>query len=697
MTPLHRLFVALALVSLAMGCSKTRQEPAPADTPAQNVDAQNPQTTPPDAGAPQAVAANPADTIPTDGNSLPASDTNPAAQPQMPDAGAANPNRQKFKNTKIWPKAPDPAEGKKCETGNCLCGKGHCAKNAWCLNDKCYCLGFAELPFKHDDIYIQTEDFGKFTCESMDYSVIFGCNEKYAYLKQMGDDEEDSENVCTSDNGIDVETSNFYADSKLKKEVGDSELLELCGRKSAEAFKRDYSAFERFAKELPKRVLTEECKEEVERGDALYGSLNEDCLMNSKLEPERCEIRYACDAWYIPRQYRDQYVCEFEVGSNAGMGYEDSYFYPKAKGLRCIADTGCVCTNVKIDKGEYCNSVPEYGYPLDGEAVASKTGDRTFTDNSSLKWNETKETFKKPYYHGNDNIDLAEGFARQMSSVPREYPRKYGECTTTQAKISNALSVALVQCEILDDKGEYEEESCDADGYTGYPIGLFLNIRDHETDKVDVHWIGDVYSDCGNIDFWNESFEYEIHNAYTESLGDTAAIHVILSKKTSGSDCDHERSVDGLDCRGENAEIEDRHYIFAGEDHRQIGYYPERLLIKSVNGCGERGCGEWLKAELYEGKLALNQNTWQYETKHRRMELQFSTKEERDKAQNAALKYSEYIPKVDSKYEKYLKYAKKDLTFDEDVLKPFLKDEPGKVLKGALGKDIFEIRRSDIK
>ena len=600
---------------------------------------------------------------------------------------------KKIKNTKPWSKAPDPTQGKQCMKGNCKCGKGYCAKYAWCLNNNCYCT--TELPFMHDDLYVKSGDYGAFGCEVQSNnghsSVGFFCEDgSYA-------EEDEDELKCITGYGEIIEYGGSTSNKQLEKMVGDSELLELCGRKSAELFQRDFSTFERFARELSKRELPETCKDGEEPWGEGDESLYEECLTVSRLEPERCEIRQACDAWYIPRQYRDQYVCEFEVGVWDGDLHSLSYYYPKAKGLRCVADTGCRCTHVKIDKGEYCNGIPEYGYPIDSEPEASSTDSKvvhkTFVDKSGLTWNEVRDTFQKPLYHGkwnNDSVAFAKVLGKSLSAW-YESPHSHGDCTVSRINISDKLSVELMQCEVLYDDAVDGQVSCDAEGQNGYPIDLFLGIHNRETETMDVHWLGEKYTYCGDEIFFDNDYEYSLKYAYTEPLGDTQAVHAIVTEFRNHNDCKHDRVTGGIDCRTESIRGNDMHYVIAGDDFRLMGYYPERLLFKEVNGCGLEACGELLEANLYHGSLTLTSKEWQFVAKLWEMELHFSTDAEREKADVADRKGEYYIPKVISQYKKYLKYAKTDLAFEEAELHKFLKPQPDVIKRAEMRQGMFKL------
>ena len=689
MNRIKHICIIFALIALTSGCNKDKQAPAPAADPDTVSSAQT---------APADAATADSNTAPNIEISKADSDTKEIAEnsenkvensenkAEKDEDAAAKPEIQKIKNTKKWAKIPDPTQGKQCKEGNCKCGTGHCAKDAYCINDNCYCTG-KKPPFRHDDTYIQSNDFGTFTCDLTD-GVQFYCE----------DDDLIDDGVykgCTSDNGIKVEHGTGTSVPELQKSVSDSVLLELCGRKSAENFKRDISPFLRFTDELSKKSVPDECKQREDEWDT-NDSLDKDCLFKSKQEFERCEIRRACDSWYIPRQYRDQYVCEFEAGIHKGATHNESYYYPKAKGLKCIEDSGCVCTNVKIAKDEYCNSVPEYGYPIDsdmsGQNTDPKPERKTFVDKSNLKWDSVKDSFTKPSYHGKGDIS-PDKFAQIMSSSfsPKDYPTKYGECTSSRAEISTKQYIELIQCNILNENDEHEKDSCDADGQTGYPIGLFLSIHDTEKNTIDVHAIGDVYSDCGLEYYWSNEYEYSLKYAYADSLGDTQALHAIVTKYSHNSDCDHERAVDGPDCREETVKGEDRHYIFAGDDNRLFGSYIENTLVKTVNGCYMPACGEFLNAELFESNLTLTGGKWQIDTNHWEMELAFSSDEELEKVREAALNGDFNDPKVLPQYEKYLNYASTDLEFSKDALKSFLEEKPANKQSGDIKKGTFSI------
>lgn len=215
---------------------------------------------------------------------------------------------------------------------------------------------------------------------------------------------------------------------------------------------------------------------------------------------------------------------------------------------------------------------------------------------------------------------------------------------------------------------------------------------------MDVHWLGHEYANCDLEYYWSNDYIYTLEYAYSEPLGDTNAIHAVVRKYSHNDDCEHERAVDGLDCREEYVAGEDRHYIFAGDEYRLVGAYPERILTKTVNGCGIVDCGESLDADLYEINLTLLPDKWQLNSLKQHFNISFLYEDDLEK-QRQAFDEGVYCdpPKVLPQYEKYLKYAYADLTFDQEELRPYIDRVKGIVNKTGKIDETFKISKYDIE
>ncbi|MBQ9394649.1 MAG: hypothetical protein IJU23_03900 [Proteobacteria bacterium] len=164
-------------------------------------------------------------------------------------------------------------------------------------------------------------------------------------------------------NGKCLDPAKVKPDKKIAKpKRGNEVLFELCGRDSAEKLNRDMSAWDAFQKESANEKIPDECKEYYD-GDAYF---DKGCLYKNVSEVDRCQVRIICDPWNIPRANRNEYVCEFDVGTHASRYHVDSYYYPRAVGLKCIRDEGCVCKKGKIKKGEYCNAFKDNPWEWEG-------------------------------------------------------------------------------------------------------------------------------------------------------------------------------------------------------------------------------------------------------------------------------------------------------------------------------------------
>ena len=218
-----------------------------------------------------------------------------------------------------------------------------------CAGGKFYCHGLATLPAeKPGDGYICTNP-------ADDNSIkLWVCNEDEC---PCGNEKCAKGNACVKDVCVDPKTAKGDRNKRTNPLVysadghKDGILLELCGRKSAEEVKRDMSEWEAFTKEIKKKKLPESCSEYDD--DEAY--FNEECLKSIKNEVFRCQVRLACETWNVPRANRNEYVCAFGAGVHEERYHDESYYYPRALGLKCINDEGCTCKNGKIAKGEYCN------------------------------------------------------------------------------------------------------------------------------------------------------------------------------------------------------------------------------------------------------------------------------------------------------------------------------------------------------
>lgn len=157
------------------------------------------------------------------------------------------------------------------------------------------------------------------------------------------------DNVCLDESMVKNDRKKITPRLSLLQSGADNELADLCGRESAEKLKNNLAEVIA-VKKMSRKELPSECK----NIDVEAYTIPE-CVTKRVEKPNRCQWRFACDTWNVPRANRDQYICEFVNGLYESRYHSDSYIYPKAVGLKCINDSGCVCKNGTIHKGEYCN------------------------------------------------------------------------------------------------------------------------------------------------------------------------------------------------------------------------------------------------------------------------------------------------------------------------------------------------------
>ena len=73
-----------------------------------------------------------------------------------------------------------------------------------------------------------------------------------------------------------------------------------------------------------------------------------------KIEPDRCRTRQACDTWYVPRDKRNQYVCDhglYAIKSSSNQ----IILGDRPIGLRCVDPNGCTCGDQICRTGSICS------------------------------------------------------------------------------------------------------------------------------------------------------------------------------------------------------------------------------------------------------------------------------------------------------------------------------------------------------
>ena len=225
-----------------------------------------------------------------------------------------------------------------CKKGNCPCGDGACPKGGACLtipgkDPICMCGNYSDWQSDGSDGCRQKAEFpiysnklGEFTCNayedggtSSDYiSWYVTCeNEKGCHVQGQAE-------LWTRElsyDAFDKEREKFHL-------VGDdayNEALKVpeqtkCGRNTALEFKQTYA------------------NEELNR------------------EPDdSCAVRTNCDTMPVPRANRKNFTCDFgHYHEQPYHCYSSLYYDSVAIGLRCKADSGCICNHETCAKGQLC-------------------------------------------------------------------------------------------------------------------------------------------------------------------------------------------------------------------------------------------------------------------------------------------------------------------------------------------------------
>lgn len=240
----------------------------------------------------------------------------------------------------------------KCEKGNCPCGDGACPKDGACLKAPglppvCACGKYHEAQTCYDrDVYpVLSNGYGEFTCQENHVSGSSGGGDYYwdVYCENKNcnttgdaqyyppeEDEEDAyfwdEDKLTVPNRYGEAVSGNDKELALELALYSKAFLDLefghCGRSTALEFRKTCA------------------------GKA--------CDYAENLR-DSCEVRKACDTMPVPRANRQNFTCDMGMDPDGPIqcySWLDYDWTPV--GLRCQADTGCVCHQDTCAKGQLC-------------------------------------------------------------------------------------------------------------------------------------------------------------------------------------------------------------------------------------------------------------------------------------------------------------------------------------------------------
>ena len=234
-----------------------------------------------------------------------------------------------------------------CGAQTCICGDQICLNDMVCYNEKC--ITQKQVPDKNGN-----------TAENLSKP-----------------DENFINTLERRSNGKPIYDVSYY--------TTDPEFLDYCGRSSAEDLKQTASF-----------------------RDAYLGLLK---LKNNPVpetvEPDRCRTRQVCDTWYVPRDKRNQYVCDHGLYTQTDKNNK-IVISDRPLGLRCVDPKGCTCGDKICRTGSLCveqyyNAETECQY--DSIFMHEQCKRPLFKDSSDMltMWDRYKERF---YGHDSDACKL---------------------------------------------------------------------------------------------------------------------------------------------------------------------------------------------------------------------------------------------------------------------------------------------------
>ncbi|MBQ8035444.1 MAG: hypothetical protein IJ268_00470 [Proteobacteria bacterium] len=609
-----------------------------------------------------------------------------------------------------WPKRPDLLKDALCMKGNCKCGDGFCAKNAWCLKGECFCGYNPPWASEYQDgsetyepdcsdlgIFLKSKDYGGFTCEWMDQSPHFACENSEGCKTRKGKSV-DSDDFVTEGDGI----------KKISSMIEAPVLYDLCGIEASEKLRYDRSKFEAFANKLAMLREPEDCADVTDTDPFALS-----CVRSALAVDDRCEIRRNCDVWFVPENERDRYVCEFDAGLHPDPSLGGAFYYSMPVGIRCDHEDGCACANARIAKGQYCNDGEGAKHPQYKSAKLPKVDDadiirplkeHSFVEEYSggLKWADYEKTLEVPKLKLQKLID-GDALGKKLSDKEKE--DYFRACRIRESKkLSGGAEVSFITCESVDYKGDTDDSCCGDRGDSTACSGGFLALRASSDDSYRVYPIGKLPEVCCSGDDCAEEYSYFLGDVYASSFLDTKSLHVTIGRNYH-EDSEAEWPEDGMFCSVETFGLRLEHYVFAGAKYRMVGKYPEYEFSKRVrHSNSEAHCGEYVHADVMQGKLTLKDDSWTYVSQPGHISLVLSDPEQLKENHERGRKAEEndeegrfIVPDIVPEYKKYLQYARRNYVFDAEAFKDFYKAEDQRQETGNLNADMKAFQGIQLK